>query len=737
VPHGGAEAEYRPMNVLVIDNYDSFTFNLVQMIGEALGRWPRVLRNDAITPHELAMLRADAIIVSPGPGHPGRARDFGICRTAMTGLGRPALGVCLGHQGLGHYHGAYVGHAPEVMHGRTSRVTHNGSALFHGIPQGFTAVRYHSLAIRGDVPQELEVTAWSEDGVLMGIRHRSLPLWGVQFHPESIGTEHGATLIRNFLALAGSGAHPAPRRHLSHGPRSAVRIDRRAAHPERAGREDPDADAHCVARPGRDAGRTEPRLGLDGLRLTTRALSSFPDPETVFVELFGEARHAFWLDSALHGPGVARFSYMGSAAGPSSAVLIYEMEERTVTVTRGGVTEQWSGRVLDLLDGELKAAASLSSGLPFEFQGGFVGYLGYELKRDCGYPSTHPSPYPDAAVILADRCLVFDHLERRLHLMALTAPGDGDAAERWFDEVTVRLERTPPTPRPPTGGHEGPMTLSLRRERADYLDDISRCKREIDEGESYEICLTNEISTGPVRRPLDLYRILRSVSPAPYAAYLRFGSLAVLSSSPERFLRITRDGHVSAKPIKGTARRSDDPAEDARLRDLLASSVKDRAENLMIVDLLRNDLGSVCQLGSVGVPTLMDVESFATVHHLVSTVSGLLRPDRNVVDCLRAAFPGGSMTGAPKARTLEILDRLEPGPRGVYSGCIGWLGLDGAAELSIVIRTAVATPERTTIGVGGAIVALSDPDVEFDETMLKAAALAHSLAVLRNGTRAS
>jgi para-aminobenzoate synthetase len=711
------------MNVLVIDNYDSFTFNLVQMVGEALGRWPRVVRNDAITPDELAMLHVDAIIVSPGPGHPGRARDFGVCRTAVTGLGRPVLGVCLGHQGLGHYHGAHVGHAPEAMHGRTSRVTHNGSALFHEIPQGFAAMRYHSLAIGGDVPQELEVTAWSDDGVLMGIRHRSLPLWGVQFHPESIGTEHGTTLIHNFLAL-------------SHAHGSAVRADRRAAQPERAGWTDPGADAHCVTRPGRDTGLTGSRLGLGALRLTTRALSVFHDPEAVFVELFGEAQHAFWLDSALRGPGVGRFSYMGSATGPSSAVLIYEMEERTVTVTRGGVTEQWSGRILDLLDSELKAAASLSGDLPFEFQGGFVGYLGYELKHDCGYPSTHPSPYPDAAVILADRCLVFDHLESRLHLVALTAPGDGDTAERWFEEVTVRLERTPPTPRPPAGGHEGPTTLTLRRERAGYLDDISRCKREIDEGESYEICLTNEISTGAVRRPLDLYRILRSVSPAPYAAYLRFGSLAVLSSSPERFLRITQDGRVSAKPIKGTAGRSDDPTEDARLRDLLASSVKDRAEHLMIVDLLRNDLGSVCQLGSVGVPTLMDVESFATVHHLVSTVSGLLRPDRNVVDCLRAAFPGGSMTGAPKARTLEILDRLEPGPRGVYSGCIGWLGLDGAAELSIVIRTAVATPERTTIGVGGAIVALSDPDLEFDETMLKAAALARSLRLLRTGAEA-
>ena len=280
----------------------------------------------------------------------------------------------------------------------------------------------------------------------------------------------------------------------------------------------------------------------------------------------------------------------------------------------------------------------------------------------------------------------------------------------------------------------GPLSTSpFGGTRRGYLDDIRLCQDEIRRGESYQLCLTNMISTDPVEHPLDLYRILRTESPAPYAAYLRLGSTSVLCSSPERFLRITAGGEVTAKPVKGTAARSSRPEEDAAARHRLAASVKERAENLMIVDLLRNDLGRVCQLGSVEVPALMDVESFATVHQLVSTIAGQLRPDVGAVDCVRAAFPGGSMTGAPKHRTVEILDRLESGARGVYSGAIGWFGLDGGAELNVVIRTAVATPTGTSIGVGGAIVSLSDPASEFDETLLKAAALIRSLGILRNG----
>ena len=273
----------------------------------------------------------------------------------------------------------------------------------------------------------------------------------------------------------------------------------------------------------------------------------------------------------------------------------------------------------------------------------------------------------------------------------------------------------------------------LARSHAQYLEDIATSIAHLREGESYEICLTNELTAPAAADPLSLYMELRRVNPAPFASFLRCGDRAVLSSSPERFLRVDRDGVAEARPIKGTARRDPDPAADARLAAHLREDEKTRAENLMIVDLLRNDLGAVCAVGSVEVPALMEVESYETVHQLVSTVRGRLRDGASGLDCVRACFPPGSMTGAPKLRTVEILERLEGRARGVYSGAIGYFGAAGACDLSVAIRTIVlagaggepdppAGPATATIGAGGAIVLGSDPEAEYGEMLLKAAA---------------
>ena len=269
----------------------------------------------------------------------------------------------------------------------------------------------------------------------------------------------------------------------------------------------------------------------------------------------------------------------------------------------------------------------------------------------------------------------------------------------------------------------GPLSFVAREDRDAYRANIAACQHEIFEGETYEICLTTELHSDGAIDPLAAYRALRSRNPAPHAALLRLGDVSVLSSSPERFLRVDRERIVESKPIKGTAPRAVHPAEDAYRGAALAADEKSRAENLMIVDLVRNDLGRVCALGSVDVPALMAIESYATVHQLVTTVRGRLRDDASAIDCIRAAFPGGSMTGAPKLRTLEIIDRLEAGPRGVYSGALGFLSVNGTADLSIVIRTLVASRHGLQIGAGGAIVAGSDPDAEHDEMLLKARAV--------------
>jgi para-aminobenzoate synthetase len=226
---------------------------------------------------------------------------------------------------------------------------------------------------------------------------------------------------------------------------------------------------------------------------------------------------------------------------------------------------------------------------------------------------------------------------------------------------------------------------------------------------------------------------MRRVNPAPYAAFLRWPGGAVLSASPERFLRVDPKGSVETKPIKGTIARDADAAIDREQVERLRTSEKDRAENVMIVDLLRNDLSRVCETGSVIVPHLLVVESFATVHQLVSTVRGTLRPGAGIVDLVRAAFPGGSMTGAPKRRTLELIDRLEQRPRGIYSGALGWIGSDGAADLSIVIRTIVMAGDHLAIGAGGGVVAQSTPEGEFAEMLLKAQPSIQAIVIAATG----
>jgi para-aminobenzoate synthetase len=376
-----------------------------------------------------------------------------------------------------------------------------------------------------------------------------------------------------------------------------------------------------------------------------------------------------------------------------------------------------------------------ATGLPFDFTGGYVGYFGYETKADCGSPNRHRAETPDACWLFADRLIAVDHQEGFTYAVCVAedTPQATREATDWLDGALAQLTfvGADPQPLPPAPVSAEPDLGAaepwLVRDRDTYLADIEACARELHAGTSYEICLTNAARLPAPPDAYDFYRVLRRVNPAPYAAFLRFGDLDVASASPERFLRITRGGVAEARPIKGTAPRGSTPQEDAALRDALAADAKTRAENLMIVDLLRNDLGRVCRTGTVRVSRLMATETYATVHQLVSTVEGRLRPETDAVDCVRACFPGGSMTGAPKLRTMEIIDTLETEARGVYSGALGYLGCSGGADLNIVIRTAVLADGLMHLGAGGAIVLDSDPAAEYDEMLLKTAAQMRAL----------
>ena len=689
------------MPTLLIDNYDSYTFNLYQLLARVAGEEPVVVRNDELPWEQLAARGWDRIVISPGPGRPERERDLGICRDALAQDDVPVLGVCLGHQGLGHVRGATVVRGEEIVHGRISPVFHRGDGLFAGIPQGFRAVRYHSLVVEPALPPQLEAIAWSDDGTLMAIHARGTAAWGVQFHPESVGTEHGERLIANFLALA---------------PARGARRDR--------------SPLRTTAVPG---GRA-PLRASGAVTVAHRLVADAPDAEQAFAALFGDREHAFWLDSSLADPQRARFSFMGAALGELGAEIRYRVRGSRLTVTRGGRSEEREEPLLAYLARELARLHVTTPDLPFDLNGGFVGWFGYELKADCGGSDAHEARLPDALLLLADRVVAIDHERGEAHLLALSPAGvqDGeDDAAAWIDRTAAALTDLPALAElPPADGEPAAVAYDLARGREHHMANVEACKRLLEAGESYEICLTNAISLPAPHDAFELYRVLRRVNPAPYGAYLRTREATVLSSSPERFLRVRRDRSVETKPIKGTAPRdAAEPLADAAARDRLAASAKDRAEHLMIVDLLRNDLGRVAQIGSVYVAKLMDVESYETVHQLVSTIRGLLRDDVDLADCIRATFPGGSMTGAPKLRTMEIIDDLEAAPRGIYSGALGYLALNGTADLSIVIRTLVATEHGATIGSGGAVVMLSDAAEEYGEMLLKAQPLLDAYAV--------
>jgi len=976
-----------PLRVLLLDNYDSYTYNLVELIARLVGTQPIVRFNTASLEEIRQVIKeesVDAVVISPGPGHPENDEDFGVCKHVYDDNGElatiPVLGVCLGLQGQWCSRGGRVVKAHEPMHGRLSPLIHDGEGLFQGVPQGVKVVRYNSLVADPTPPaRDLQVSAWAECEGAQGVREimavrdvsqGAAPMPGspslpplresIQFHPESICTHYGWRMAYNFFHMVAE-----RKRLIAESMGQSVQWCEKNVQPieELTLEHDPvQPTTNGASQPSESSDTSDSPYVL-----LCHKLPFYVDSESTFMELHGASCIAsstvspssgpssstlpssFWLDSSKVETGRSRSSFMGDSSGPLSYSLWYDacdplnlhiqrcsesalQPDEIIKLQRGEQVWQEMQRLIqerscpgrmvhDLNEplSSIPSSSTASTQLPFAFESGLVGYIGYAMRQMCApdslppihinweegaashdslppntvnmngsskqhgtHNSAQPAPSasgtssastsssssastfrpPDLAFLFADRLLVFDHEDRECYLLCLcrsdgTIPSASITAGRdWMHKTTRQLaelnSRTtqPHTAAPPSSipsfPSDYPVSVSTHHRwfhsQPQYLRAINNALRVIREGHSYEICLTNELNVTveastpqsdgqtiqAAVRPIDYYRVLRSMNPAPYAAffsmqYRHFSSVAsppsspfapsstspatssssswsICCSSPERFLRVARGGIVESKPIKGTLPRGSTPEEDERLRIQLAQSNKDFAENLMIVDLLRNDLSHVCRTGSVCVPKLMEVESYATVHQLVSTVRGRLRQGVHTPDVIRAAFPPGSMTGAPKLRSCQILAQLEEEPayrpstssgihpptqassavpsstpvgcgreRGIYSGCIGWIGINGGVtDLNVVIRTAIIhqtsqvdmrpMPHQTVdadghergeaiqsggappsliphvvhhthfrIGAGGAIVYLSDPQGEYDEMLLKTKALLQAI----------
>lgn len=447
--------------------------------------------------------------------------------------------------------------------------------------------------------------------------------------------------------------------------------------------------------------------------------------------LLADAPWLAFLDSSAAGDPRSQWSYL--AVDPFRILLA---EGDGVHVDGVPV----DGSPLDVLERELAACAMdrpEEHAVPSPFIGGAIGFLGYELGRHLErLPAPRPThaPVPDMAMGLYDTVIAFDHLHKRSFILSTGAPEKDPAtrARRATERacaLQARLAALPPAR--PDADWSIRAAFQPDQSRAEVEAGIARVIEYIRAGDIFQANLTQQMSA---RMPdglsdLALYHRLRSLSPAPFSAFLRCGAdVSVMSASPERFLRLTREGMVETRPIKGTRPRGQNGEQDEALARELLDSAKDRAENLMIVDLMRNDLSRVSQLGSVRVPVLNGLERFASVHHLVSVVESRLKAGLGPVDLLRATFPGGSITGAPKIRAQEIIHELEPFPRGAYCGSIAWIGLDGAMDSSIIIRTITRSGHTLLTHAGGGIVADSNPAAEFEESMVKLAPMLRALS---------
>ena len=481
---------------------------------------------------------------------------------------------------------------------------------------------------------------------------------------------------------------------------------------------------HCINYPAtstdenRQVMKSSQRLHTINASMTIPLRHQFPYSKES-AKLFAPLRQRPWavyLDSCQ--PWSAQGRYDLIAADPM--VTLTTRGEVTEIITRDGVIRS-TDDPFSLL--QLYLQPNTTSDDRFPFTGGAIGYFGYDLGRRLEHLpdlANKCDQQPEMAIGIYDWVLQVDH---RLGECWLLSRGHDPATHDKWQQLIAQFSQVMDEEESCPFRVEGALRSNMTQ--AEYQQRFQRIQHYIHEGDCYQVNFAQRFELPVSGNPWSAYRKLRQVNPAPFAAYFNLPDLQLLSFSPERFLHVSRK-QVETKPIKGTLPRDGNPQRDHILAEQLQRSEKDRAENLMIVDLLRNDLGKSCKPGSVEVPSLFNIESFTSVHHLVSTVTGELAADKSAIDLLKGCFPGGSITGAPKLRAMQIIEELEPDRRGIYCGSIGYLGFDGDMDCNIAIRTLIHTDGKLSFSAGGGIVADSDPEAEYAETFHKISAiLAH------------
>jgi anthranilate synthase component 1 len=448
-------------------------------------------------------------------------------------------------------------------------------------------------------------------------------------------------------------------------------------------------------------------------------------PTSLYLKLRGQAP-SFLLESVEGGERIARYSFIGVAPRAQYVLRANEVEiiegdrRHIITLDPGSDPTRF-------LESELRRFQSVpQAGLP-RFIGGLVGYLGYESVRHFEptlSPRLQPSALPDGIYLLVDTIIAFDHARRSLSMITNVLDGDADAANRKLDEIGARI-RQPLPPAGPRPASSSPAESNLTQDSFEGM--VRAAKEHIAAGDIFQVVLSQKFSRETQVEPFDVYRAVRRLNPSPYMFFFDFGlvdgePLTLAGSSPEVFVRL--EGRTaSLRPIAGTRPRGADAAADSALAQELLADPKERAEHVMLVDLGRNDLGRVCEYGTVKVTEFFTIERYSHVMHIVSNVEGTLSPKLTAFDLVRAAFPAGTVSGAPKVRAMEIIAELEPAARGPYAGMIGYFGFDGAMDTCLAIRTMVGRGRTFSVQAGAGIVADSDPAREYQETVNKASAM--------------